>query len=78
MPLPVASVRDWDHQHQQPFDQTVAKWQSSPLDGEQCKWARTPPQADPDDTPSGNMPNMKGAKIVTRDVQGPGTTWIGN
>ena len=32
MPLPVASVRDWDCQCQQHFDQTVAKWQSSPLD----------------------------------------------
>ena len=51
MPLPVASVRDWDHQLQHCFDQMVAKWQSSPLDGEQCKWARTPPQADPDDAP---------------------------
>ena len=51
MPLPFATVRDLDCQHQQHFDQTVAKWQSSPLDGEQRKWARTPPQADPDDTP---------------------------
>ena len=25
MPLPVTSVRDWDHQRQQRFDQTVAK-----------------------------------------------------
>ena len=49
MPLPVASVRDWDHQHQQHFDQTVAKRQSSPLDEEQRKRARTPPQADPKD-----------------------------
>ena len=37
MPLPLASVRDWDHQCQQRFDQTVAKQQSSPLDEEQCK-----------------------------------------
>ena len=50
MPLPVTSVRDWDCQCQQRFDQTVAKWQSSPLDEEQCKRARTPPQADPKDT----------------------------
>ena len=37
MPLPVASVRDWDRQHQQRSDQTVAKRQSSPLDEEQRK-----------------------------------------
>ena len=37
MPLPVTSVRDWDCQRQQRFDQTVAKWQSSPLDEEQRK-----------------------------------------
>ena len=37
MPLPVASVRDWDHQRQQHFDQTMAKRQSSPLDEKQCK-----------------------------------------
>ena len=49
MLLPVTSVRDWDHQCQQRFDQTVAKQQSSPLDEEQHKRARTPPQADPED-----------------------------
>ena len=49
MLLPVNSVRDWDHQCQQSVDQTVAKWQSSPLDEEQCKQARTPPQANPED-----------------------------
>ena len=37
MPLPVTSVRDWDCQHQQRFNQTVAKQQLSPLDEEQCK-----------------------------------------
>ena len=51
MPLPVTSVRDWDRQCQQRFDQTMAKWQSSPLDEEQHKQARTPPQADPKDAP---------------------------
>ena len=51
MPLPVASVMDWDCQCQQHFDQTMAKRQSSPLDEEQCKRARTPPQADPKDAP---------------------------
>ena len=49
--LPVASVRDWDCQRQQRFDQTVAKQQSSLLDEEQRKQARTPPQADPEDAP---------------------------
>ena len=51
MPLPFMTLRDLDHQHQQCFDQTVAKQQSSPLDGEQRTWARTHPQADPNDTP---------------------------
>ena len=37
MPLPVASVRDWEQQCQQHFDQTVAKRQSPRLDEEQCK-----------------------------------------
>ena len=47
MPLPFTSVRDLDRQRQQHFK----KWQSSPLDGEQCKWARTPPQPDPEGAP---------------------------
>ena len=34
-PLPFASIRDLDHQHQQRHDQTMAKCQSSPLGGEQ-------------------------------------------
>ena len=51
MLLPVTSVRDWDRQHQQHFDQTVAKQQLSLLDEEQCKQARTPPQANPEDAP---------------------------
>ena len=62
MPLPVASVRDWDCQHQQPFDQMVAKWQSSPLDEEQRKRARTPPQADPKDTPVWEHAQCEGRK----------------
>ena len=37
MLLPVASVRDWDRQRQQRFDQMVAKRQLSPLDEEQRK-----------------------------------------
>ena len=49
MPLPFASVRDLDCLHQQCHDQTLAKRQSSLLDGEQCKWAKTPPQPDPHD-----------------------------
>ena len=35
MPLPFASIRDLDCQRQQRHDQTMAKCQSSPLDGEQ-------------------------------------------
>ena len=34
-PLPVTSIRDLDRQCQQRHDQTMAKCQSSPLDGEQ-------------------------------------------
>ena len=51
MPLPFASIRDLDHQHQQRHDQTMAKCQSSPLDGEQQKRAKTPPQPDPYNAP---------------------------
>ena len=46
MPLPFASVRDLDCQHQQCHDQTMAKCQSSLLDGEQQKRAKMPPQPD--------------------------------
>ena len=50
-PLPFASVRDLDRQHQQRHDQTLAKCQSSLLGGEQSKRAKTPPQPDPYDAP---------------------------
>ena len=50
-PLPFMSVRDLDRQHQQHHDQTMAKHQSSPLDGEQRKRAKTSPQPDPYDAP---------------------------
>ena len=46
-PLPFASVRNLDRQHQQCHDQTLAKCQFSPLGGEQWKRAKTPPQPDP-------------------------------
>ena len=49
--LPFASVRDLDCQRQQHHDQMMAKCQSSPLDGEQRKRAKTPPQPDPYDAP---------------------------
>ena len=49
MQLPFASVRDLDRQHQRRHDQTLAKQQPSPLEGEQCKWAKMPPQPDPHD-----------------------------
>ena len=48
-PLPFASTRDLDCQPQQHHDQTMAKRQSSPLDGEQQKRAKMPPQPDPYD-----------------------------
>ena len=51
-PLPFASVRDLDCQRQQHHDQTMAKCQSSPLDGEQRKRAKTPLQPDPYDAPN--------------------------
>ena len=50
-PLPFASVRDLDRQHQECHDQMLAKRQSSPLGGEQRKTAKTPPQPDPYDAP---------------------------
>ena len=51
-PLPFASIRDLDHQRQQRHDQTMAKRQSSPLDGEQRKRTKMPPQPDPYDAPN--------------------------
>ena len=51
MPLPFASIRDLDRQHQQCHDQTMAKRQSSPLGGEQRKRAKRPLQPDPYDAP---------------------------
>ena len=50
-PLPFTSIRDLDCQHQQRHDQMMAKRQSFPLDGEQRKRAKTPPQPDPYDAP---------------------------
>ena len=51
MPLPFASIRDLDCQRQQRHDQTMAKRQSSPLDGEQRKRAKMPPQPESYDAP---------------------------
>ena len=45
------TVTDLNRQHQQHFDQTVAKQQSSLPDSEQCKQAKTPPQSDHEDAP---------------------------
>ena len=64
MQLPFASIRDLDHQHQQRYDQTLAKWQSFPLDGKQCKWAKTPPQPDPHNTHKGGL-RWKNARVRT-------------
>ena len=49
--LPFASIRDLDCQRQQHHDQTMAKHQSSPLDREQRKRAKTPLQPDSYDAP---------------------------
>ena len=49
MPLPFTSARDLDRQCQQRHDQTMAKCQSSLLDGQQQKRAKMPPQPDPYD-----------------------------
>ena len=53
MQLPFTSVRDLDHQRQWHHDQTLAKWQPSPLEAEQRKRAKTPPQPDPHDALDG-------------------------
>ena len=49
--LPFASIRDLDCQCHQRHNQTMAKHQSSPLDGEQRKRAKTPLQPDSYDAP---------------------------
>ena len=46
------SIRDLDRQCQWQYDQTVTKQQPSPLEDEQRKRAKTPPQPDPEDPPS--------------------------
>ena len=46
--------------------------------GEQCKQAKTPPQANPHDAPSRNMPNQDGMKIVNGDVRRPEARNIGS
>ena len=51
-PLPFTSIRDLDHQRQQCHNQKMAKRQSSLLDGEQQKRAKTPPQPDPYHAPN--------------------------
>ena len=53
MQLPFASVRDLDHQRQLRHDQTLAKQDPSPLEVEQRKWAKMPPQPDPHDALNG-------------------------
>ena len=52
------SVRDLDRQCQWQFNQTVAKQQSSSLEDEQRKRAKTPLQPDPEDAPSGKHLQM--------------------
>ena len=50
MQLPFMSVRDLDRQCQLRHDQTLAKRHPSPLEAEQRKQAKMPPQPDPHDT----------------------------
>ena len=59
MQLPFTSVRDLDCQRQQRHDQTLAKWQPSPLEGEQCKQAKMPPQPDPHDALDGGCTQIE-------------------
>ena len=78
MPLLVASVRDWDCQCQQRFDQTVAKQQLSSLDESNANEPGPLHKPTPKTPPSRITPNMRGARTMTGDVQGPGTGWIDN
>ena len=66
MPLLFATVRDLDCQRQQCLDQTLAKCQSSPLDGEQRKWAKTPLQPGPHDIPNGKRTRSGGREDQDR------------
>ena len=52
------SVRDLDRQCQRHFNQTVTKHQPYPLEDEDRKRAKTPPQPDLEDTPSGSIPGQ--------------------
>ena len=70
-PLPFASIRDLDHQCQQHHDQMMAKCQSSPLDGEQWKRAKTLPQPGPYDAP--NVGRGQAEQNQSRDCGHSGT-----
>ena len=67
IPLPFTSVRDLDRQRQQRHDQTMAKHQSSPLDGEQRKQTKTLPQPDPHDAPDVGQTLAEQGKSRDRD-----------
>ena len=71
MSLPFTSVWDLDHQRQWHHDQTVVKRQPSPLEAEQHKRAKTPPQPDPQ-----GVPERGRAQETTRESRDRGHSWI--
>ena len=75
-PLPFASVRDLDRQCQQHHDQMMAKHQSSPLDGEQQKRAKTLPNQTPTTPPMLDAVGQNRTRVGTMVAQGQG--WIGS
>ena len=74
MPLPFTSVRDLDHQRQQCHDQTMAKRQSSPLDGEQRKRAKTPRSQTPTTPPMWDAVGQNRTRVRTMVTRGQGWT----
>ena len=63
-------VRDLDQQHQWCYHQTIANQQTSPLEDDQCKRAKTPPQPDLEDAPSWECSQTSRTKADTRTVKG--------
>ena len=56
--LAFQSVRDLDQQRQWCFNQTIAKWQPSPLEDDHRKRTKTPHQPEMEDAPSGEHAHM--------------------
>ena len=73
-PLPFTSARDLDCQRQQRHDQTMAKRQSSPLDGEQQKRAKTLLQPDPYNAPMWDTDGQNRTRVGTMVAREQG--WI--